>query len=95
LATAFFTGAFLATAFFAAAFLATAFFTGACLAGVFLTAAFFAVTFSVALTIACPRASSMTFLLTPLVHGIPDSSFNLLDSFFALALFVSHAEVPR
>jgi len=35
------------------------------------------------------------FLADFLAHGLPDSSFNLLDSLFTPALFVSHAEVPR
>src|ERR1017187_6822233 len=86
----------LAAAFFAGAFLATAFFAEGSLAGVFLTASFFAATFSVALAIARLTVSSTTFWPTPLSTAfLTDSNFNLLDSFLALALFASHAEIPR
>jgi hypothetical protein len=57
--------------------------------------AFLATPFSVALTIAWPTASSTTFFADSFAQGLPDSNFNLLDSFFVLTHFVIHAEVPR
>jgi hypothetical protein len=42
-----------------------------------------------------PHGVFNLFFADSLAHGLPDSSFDLLDSSFALALFISHAEVPR
>src|ERR1039458_7961526 len=80
----FLAGAFLATTFFAGTSFATASSARACLAGVFLTAAFFAATFSVALTIACPTVSSMTFLLTPLFTAFLTAVLIFLTAFLRL-----------